>query len=129
MERDFGGNLLGGGDARDTTWLEEPVAGLYRRDGLGAYSDDPLHIDIEDAAREIKVMMDCERRTRTEVPNALWVEYGELIAGDGLERVQKFLGLPYQKLYTCTVKMSKGINLDYVENVDELMKSELAGWV
>jgi hypothetical protein len=51
------------------------------------------------------------------------------VGGDGLDKAQEFLGLPVIKLPRPLKKQSKGVNLEYISNLDEVLASPLAGWV
>lgn len=94
----------------------------------GNYIDSPIKIDIDHAIKMIRYWDRIEERVRM-VVNALWLEYGELVGGDGLIRAQQHLGLPVETLRRTLTKQSRGANISYVSNLDEILRSPLAGWV
>ena len=92
------------------------------------YPDTKIHIDIGKCVRQIRIWTDIENAVR-QMDNCLWLEYGEAISGKRFPEIQEFLGVPTVKLRPTTVKQANRPNIGYVSNVDELLKSELAGWV
>lgn len=104
---------------------------LARRYGwsIHEYGSQKVHVQIEDAVRFIKSTIEVEETIRKRIKNCLWVEYGEITSGECFTKMQEFLGVKPIKLTSHLNKQSKGPLIDYVANVDELLDSELAGWI
>jgi hypothetical protein len=93
------------------------------------YADEKMYLDLRSAQRVIDYFLRVEEAVREKLPDALWIEYGEMCSGSGIIKAQKHLGLRVMDLPIVIPKQSKGANIEYVSNVDELLKSPLAGWV
>lgn len=93
------------------------------------YKDKKFRLNVDGALRNIGVWQRVEARMRLFFPGALWIEYGDLVGGDGFGQAQEFLGLPVMELPKLLKKQSKGANLEYISNLNEVLNSPLAGWV
>lgn len=93
------------------------------------YKDEKIDVSINEAIWSIAKWQKIENDMRVAFPDALWVEYGELVDTSGFKKIQKFLQLPTIELEKQLKRQSKGVNFDYVKNRDDVMNSELAGWI
>jgi hypothetical protein len=93
------------------------------------YKDKKFRLDIDNALLYIRTYQKTEARVRQLFPDTLWLEYGEIAYGDGFRKAQEYLGLRVIELPKLLKKQSKGTNLEYITNLDEVLQSPLAGWV
>jgi hypothetical protein len=96
-----------------------------------AYKDEKIHIPMDEAIYWINSWIAAEETIRSTFneDECLWVEYGDLVSGKAYEEIQRHLGLPVMELKPTHKKQAQKPNIDYLENLDEFLNSELAGWI
>lgn len=107
---------------------------LARRENLWGdtpYSDEHVRVPIRKGIYWINTWIAAETAIREAFSDqeCLWVEYGDLASGKAHEEMQRHLGLDVVDLVPIRKKQAQKPNIEYVENIDEVLNSELAGWV
>lgn len=87
-----------------------------------------ISINIDSALKIIDKWLKIEEIIRSRI-DAYWIEYNEVLEGNVLQDVLKYLGLSHFPLTSDLPKQSTRPHLDYVVNLDEVINSSLSSWL